>query len=138
MIFYPQYQSTSQKSFMGETIPASPTVDGPGELKIALDTLFNHPNTGPFVSRQLIQRLVTSNPSPGYVQRVAGVFANNGAGVRGDMAAVVTAILMDPEARTASVAEDPAYGKLREPVIRVTHMLRALYGTSLSGKWLVH
>ena len=138
MIFYPQYHSTSQKSFMGETIPASPTVDGPGELKIALDTLFNHPNTGPFVSRQLIQRLVTSNPSPGYVQRVAGVFANNGAGVRGDMAAVVTAILMDPEARTASVAEDPAYGKLREPVIRVTHMLRALYGTSLSGKWLVH
>ena len=134
MIFYPQYHSTSQKSFMGETIPASPTVDGPGELKIALDTLFNHPNTGPFVSRQLIQRLVTSNPSPGYVQRVAGVFANNGAGVRGDMAAVVTAILMDPEARTASVAEDPAYGKLREPVIRVTHMLRALYGTSLSGK----
>jgi uncharacterized protein (DUF1800 family) len=138
MIFYPQYHSTSQKSFLGETIPASPTVDGPGELKIALDTLFNHPNTGPFVSRQLIQRLVTSNPSPGYVQRVAGVFANNGAGVRGDMAAVVTAILMDPEARTASVAEDPAYGKLREPVIRVTHMLRAFYGTSLSSKWLVH
>jgi hypothetical protein len=112
-------------------------VDGPGDLKIALDTLFNHPNTGPFVSRQLIQRLVASNPSPAYVQRVAGVFNNNGAGVRGDMGAVVTAILMDPEARTASVAEDPAYGKLREPVIRMTHLLRAFHGASLSSKWQV-
>lgn len=138
MIFYPQYHSTSQKAFLGTTIPASTTVDGPGDLKIALDTLFNHPNTGPFVSRQLIQRLVTSNPSPAYVQRVAGVFNNNGAGVRGDMGAVVTAILMDPEARTAATADDPAYGKLREPVIRMTHMMRAFYGNSLSGKWQVH
>jgi uncharacterized protein (DUF1800 family) len=138
MIFYPQYHSTSQKAFLGATIPASATVDGPGDLRIALDTLFNHPNTGPFVSRQLIQRLVTSNPSPAYVQRVAGVFNNNGSGVRGDMGAVVTAILMDPEARTAATAEDPAYGKLREPVIRMTHMMRAFYGNSLSGKWKVH
>ena len=137
MIFYPQYHSTSQKAFLGATIPASATVDGPGDLKIALDTLFNHPNTGPFVSRQLIQRLVTSNPSPAYVQRVAGVFNNNGSGVRGDMGAVVTAILMDPEARNATGAEDPAYGKLREPVIRMTHMLRAFQGNSLSGKWQV-
>ena len=137
MIFYPQYHSTSQKAFLGTTIPASATVDGPGDLKIALDTLFNHPNTGPFVSRQLIQRLVTSNPSPAYVQRVAGVFNNNGAGVRGDMGAVVTAILMDPEARNATTAEDPAYGKLREPVIRMTHMMRAFQGSSLSGKWQV-
>jgi uncharacterized protein (DUF1800 family) len=137
MIFYPQYHSTSQKAFLGTTIPASATVDGPGDLKIALDTLFNHPNTGPFVSRQLIQRLVTSNPSPAYVQRVAGVFNNNGSGVRGDMGAVVTAILMDPEARNATGAEDPAYGKLREPVIRMTHMLRAFQGNSLSGKWQV-
>jgi uncharacterized protein (DUF1800 family) len=137
MIIYPQYHSTSQKAFLGATIPASATVDGPGDLKIALDTLFNHPNTGPFVSRQLIQRLVTSNPSPAYVQRVAGVFNNNGAGVRGDMGAVVTAILMDPEARNATSAEDPAYGKLREPVIRMTHMMRAFQGNSASGKWQV-
>jgi uncharacterized protein (DUF1800 family) len=137
MILYSQYHSTSQKSFLGVTIPASTTVDGPGDLKIALDTLFNHPNTGPFVSRQLIQRLVTSNPSPAYVQRVAGVFNNNGAGVRGDMAAVITAILMDPEARSASVASDPAYGKLREPVLRMTHMLRAFNSTSTSGKWQI-
>jgi len=137
MIIYAQYHSTSQKAFLGATIPASATVDGPGDLKIALDTLFNHPNTGPFVSRQLIQRLVTSNPSPAYVQRVAGVFNNNGAGVRGDMGAVVTAILMDPEARNATSAEDPAYGKLREPVIRMTHMMRAFQGNSASGKWQV-
>ena len=137
MILYSQYHSTSQKSFLGVTIPASTTVDGPGDLKVALDTLFNHPNTGPFISRQLIQRLVTSNPSPTYVQRVAGVFNNNGAGVRGDMAAVITAILMDPEARSASVASDPAYGKLREPVLRMTHMLRAFNSTSATGKWQV-
>ncbi|WP_241962677.1 DUF1800 domain-containing protein [Phenylobacterium parvum] len=137
MILYAQYHSTSQKSFLGVTIPASTTVDGPGDLKVALDTLFNHPNTGPFISRQLIQRLVTSNPSPTYVQRVAGVFNNNGAGVRGDMAAVITAILMDPEARSASVASDPAYGKLREPVLRMTHMLRAFNSTSTTGKWQV-
>jgi uncharacterized protein (DUF1800 family) len=80
---------------------------------------------------------VTSNPSPAYVQRVAGVFNNNGSGVRGDMGAVVTAILMDPEARNATSAEDPAYGKLREPVIRMTHMMRAFQGNSLSGKWQV-
>lgn len=137
MIFYPQYHSTSQKTFLGQTIPASATVDGPGELKVALDTLFNHPNTGPFVCRQLIQRLVTSNPTPAYVQRVAAVFANNGAGVRGDMGAVVTAILTDPEARRANAAQDPAYGKLREPVFRLSHLLRAFSGTSLSGEWRV-
>ena len=137
MIFYPQHHSTSQKSFLGVTIPASTTVDGPGDLKIALDTLFNHPNTGPFVSRQLIQRLVTSNPSPDYVRRVTSAFNNNGLGVRGDMGAVVTAILMDPEARSASAASDPAYGKLREPVIRMTHMLRAFKSTSSTGRWQV-
>jgi len=137
MIFYPQHHSTSQKSFLGVTIPASTTVDGPGDLKIALDTLFNHPNTGPFVSRQLIQRLVTSNPSPDYVRRVTSAFNNNGSGVRGDMGAVVTAILMDPEARSASAASDPAYGKLREPVIRMTHMLRAFKSTSSTGRWQV-
>ncbi|MFM8940995.1 MAG: DUF1800 family protein, partial [Phenylobacterium sp.] len=137
MILYPQHHSTSQKSFLGVTIPASTTVDGPGDLKIALDTLFNHPNTGPFVSRQLIQRLVTSNPSPDYVRRVSAAFNNNGSGVRGDMAAVITAILMDPEARSATAASDPAFGKLREPVIRMTHMLRAFKSTSATGRWQV-
>ena len=65
----------------------------------ALDNIFNHPNVGPFVATQLIQHLVKSNPSPAYVSRVAAAFNNNGQGVRGDMQAVVTAILLDPEAR---------------------------------------
>ena len=91
MSFYPEYHSTSQKQFLGVTIPASATPDVGGDLRIALDTLFNHPNTGPFIAQRLIQQLVTSNPSPAYVGRVAAVFANNGSGVRGDMAAVVRA-----------------------------------------------
>jgi uncharacterized protein (DUF1800 family) len=135
MIFYPQYHSTSQKQFLGTTIPASTTVDVGGDLKIALDTLFNHPNVGPFISRQLIQRLVTSNPSPAYVQRVAAMFANNGAGVRGDLAAVVRAILTDAEARTVG---DATYGKVREPVIRLANWARAFGATSTSGNWLIN
>ncbi|MFT3996581.1 MAG: DUF1800 domain-containing protein [Asticcacaulis sp.] len=135
MIAYANYHSTSAKAFLGTTIPASTTVDTNGDVKIALDTLFNHPNTGPFISKQLIQRLVTSNPSPEYVGRVAAVFNNNGSGTRGDMAAVVRAILLDSEARTVST--DAAYGKLREPVIRLTHWMRAFEATSTSGKWLM-
>ncbi|UDF05251.1 DUF1800 family protein [Asticcacaulis sp. AND118] len=135
MIGYANYHSTSAKSFLGTTIPASTTVNIDGDVNTALDTLFNHPNVGPFISKQLIQRLVTSNPSPAYVGRVAAIFNNNGSGVRGDMAAVVRAILLDSEARTASTDMD--YGKLREPVIRLTHWMRAFETTSASGKWLM-
>jgi len=102
---------------------------------MALDSLHMHPNTGPFISRQLIQRLVTSNPSPAYVQRVAQLFANNGRGVRGDLAAVARAILLDPEARPA--LPGPGHGKVREPVLRVAHFLRSFGGTSTSGNWLM-
>jgi uncharacterized protein (DUF1800 family) len=137
MIAYPAFHSTSAKRFLGVTIPASTTPDPSGDLRIALDALFNHPNVGPFIGRQLIQRLVTSNPSPGYVSRVAGVFNNNGKGVRGDMAAVVRAILLDPEARVAATAGDVNYGKLREPVVRVTNWARAFNATSASGQWLI-
>ena len=79
-----------------------------------LDNIFNHPNVGPFVCKDLIQHMVTSDPTPAYVGRVAGVFNNNGFGVRGDMRAVVKAILLDPEAR-GDVKTDPNFGKLREP-----------------------
>ena len=109
----------------GVTVPAGQTPAQ--DLKIALDTIFNHPNVGPFIGRQLIQRLVTGNPSPAYVARVAAVFANNGQGVRGDLGAVVTAILTDPEAR----GDQPAtvsFGKLREPALVLTGALRALGG----------
>jgi uncharacterized protein (DUF1800 family) len=90
----------------------------------AIDNLFNHPNVGPYVCTQLIHQLVTSNPAPAYVGRCSAAFANNGSGVRGDMKAVITAILLDPEAR-GDVKTDPNYGHLREPVLLMTHLLRA-------------
>ncbi|MBK8838374.1 MAG: DUF1800 domain-containing protein [Hyphomonadaceae bacterium] len=137
MIFYPTFHSTSEKTFLGTTIPASPTVNIGSEIDIALDRLFNHPNTGPFISRRLIQQLVTSNPSPEYVGRVAAVFANNGAGVRGDIAAVVRAILTDTEARSTTAAvSSSSFGKFREPVIRITNWARAFGATSQSGKYV--
>src|SRR5256714_2499526 len=93
-------------------------------LNTAIDNLFNHANTGPYLCKSLIRQLVTSNPSPAYVGRCAAAFANNGSGVRGDMKAVITAILLDPEAR-GDVKTDPNYGQLREPVLLMTHLLRA-------------
>jgi uncharacterized protein (DUF1800 family) len=128
---YPQYHSASEKRFLGTVIPAN---TGAAEsLRIALDRLFNHPNVGPFIGRQLVQRLVTSNPSPAYVARVAAAFANNGSGVRGDLGAVIRAILLDPEARNAASLATPGWGKLREPVIRLANWARAFGATSVSG-----
>jgi len=95
------------------------------DLAFALDNIFNHPNVGPFIGKQLIQRLVTSNPSPAYVQRITNVFNNNGSGVRGDLKAVVQAILLDPEARVGQFHAPDAFGKLREPLLRMTHFWRA-------------
>ncbi len=92
-------------------------------LNQTLDNIFNHPNVGPFVSKLLIQHLVTSDPTPAYVGRVAAVFNNNGSGVRGDLKAVVTAVLLDPEAR-GDAKTDPNFGKLREPVQLMTNMAR--------------
>lgn len=127
---------TGAKTFLGVTIAAG--TDARSALRTALDTLFQHPNTPPFVSRQLIQRLVTSNPSPGYVGRVAAAFANNGSGVRGDLKAVLRAILLDQEARdTNAVLADPAYGKLREPVVRFLNWARAFGANSPSGLWAI-
>jgi len=95
------------------------------DVQNALDNLFNHPNTAPFICRQLIQRLVTSNPTNAYVGRVAAVFVNNGSGIRGDLLAVVRAILLDPEARNTSFITDAQHGKLQEPFLRLTQILRA-------------
>jgi len=118
-------------------IPASPSGNNAAaviltnaELAAALDVIFHHPNTGPFISRQLIQRMVTVNPSPGYIFRAARVFDDNGSGVRGDLAAVVRAILLDPEARNQFQRTQPGFGHLKEPVIRATQMLRAFNGFS--------
>lgn len=124
--------STLAATFLGTTIPAN--TPGAAALKTALDTLFNHPNVGPFIGRQLIQRLVTSHPSPAYVARVASVFNNNGAGVRGDLAAVVRAILLDAEAVAPPIG---ATGKLREPVLALAQWLRATAARSSSGEYLL-
>jgi len=135
---YPGFHDTQAKHlFAGKawavTIPAG--TPAPQAVQLALDALFLHPNTAPFVSRQLIQRLTTSNPSPAYVARVAAVFADNGQGQRGDLGAVAQAILLDPEARPAQ--PDSHHGKLREPVLRVAQLLRAFNASSASGDWRI-
>ncbi|MBK6295026.1 MAG: DUF1800 domain-containing protein [Rhodoferax sp.] len=127
--------SPEAKKLLGSTVlPAGQTPEK--DLEDAIDVIFNHPNVGPFIGRQLIQRLVTSNPSHAYIGRVAAVFNNNGAGVRGDLKSVVQAILLDPEARTP--APGGSYGKQREPVIRFAHYLRALGARSSSGINAIH
>ena len=133
---FPSHHSTQEKDFLGVTIPTQGTPDPGGDLKIALDTLFNHPNLPPFFCRQLIEHLVTSNPSPGYVSRVAAVFKDNGQGVRGDMKAVITAILLDPEARdSATDFSNPQYGKVREALLRYTEWARAFTAQSRTGSY---
>lgn len=134
---YPQYHSTSVKAFLGTTIATQGSADPAASLKVALDTLFNHPNVGPFIGKQLIQRLVTSNPSPAYVARVASAFNNNGSGVRGDMKSVIRAILLDTEARSATSAQGNNYGKLREPVIRLANWARAFGAGSSSTRFAI-
>nr|WP_296018163.1 DUF1800 domain-containing protein [uncultured Acidovorax sp.] len=122
-------------TFLGTTIPAG--TPGAAALKTALDILFNHPNVGPFIGKQLIQRLVTSNPSPGYVARVAGAFNNNGAGARGDLRAVVRAILLDDEARSPAGLSQPGFGKLREPMLRFVQWGRTFGVNSTFGSWKI-
>ena len=134
MVAYDQYHSTLEKRFLGTTI-AEGQSRTTADLKVALDTLFNHPNVGPFIGRQLIQRLVTSNPSPAYVRRVASAFNDNGQGVRGDMKAVIRAVLLDEEARGDNARKQPSFGRIREPVLRFTHLMRALEASSRTGYW---
>lgn len=135
MLGYPQFHSTEEKKFLGTTLAAQGTSDPKASLKAALDALYNHPNVGPFIGRQLIQRLVTSNPSPQYIAAVSAAFDNNGAGVRGDMKAVVKAVLLHPEARLAS--SSATAGKLREPVLRLAAVMRAFNYRSDTGLYRV-
>jgi uncharacterized protein (DUF1800 family) len=145
MIAFDDHHDKGAKTLLnGTVLPAGQTAQV--DLEAAIDNIFNHPNVGPFIGRQLIQQFVTANPSPAYVQRVAQAF--NGTTVvslpsvgtnsvqrrpRGDMKAVLTAILTDPEALTAQDATK--FGKLREPILQLTHLLRAMGGTS-DGVWL--
>jgi len=127
--------STLEATFLGTTIPAN--TDGTAALKTALDTLFNHPNVAPFFGRQMIQRLVTSNPSAAYVDRVARVFNDNGSGVRGDLRAVFKAILLDAEATNAAGLTTPTFGKVREPMLRFVQWARTFGATSTTGNWRI-
>ena len=132
MELWPAYHDTGEKLLLNNvTLPAGQT--GEQDLAGALDNIFEHPNVGPFLAIRLIQRLVTSNPSPGYVRRVATVFNNNGSGVRGDLGAVVKAILLDPEARPDLAMEID--GKIKEPLLRLTQLFRAYNATSISGRY---
>ncbi len=131
----PTKHSTLEAKFLGATVPAN--TSGPESLKIAMDTLFNHPNVGPFFGKQMIQRLVTSNPSPAYVKRVADAFNNNGKNVRGDLKAVWSAILLDDEARNPQNASSTTHGKLREPMVRFIQWGRTFGVKSLADSWKI-
>jgi uncharacterized protein (DUF1800 family) len=125
-----RHSTAAKKLLDGVTIAAGQTAAQ--DLQLALDNLASHPNVGPFISRRLIQRLVSSNPSPAYIQRIATIFNDNGGGVRGDLKAVIRAILTDSEARDPASTTANA-GKLREPVIRLATLLRAMKAKSSSG-----
>jgi uncharacterized protein (DUF1800 family) len=124
---------TGAKIFLGKTISAN--TNGVDSKSQALDTLFAHANIAPFVSRRLIQRLVTSNPSAAYVGRVAAAFVNNGSGVRGDMKAIIRAILTDSEARNDAASASSSFGKVRDPVLRLTGWARAFGANSPGNVW---
>jgi len=131
---YSRFHSTTEKAFLKVKIAAQDTPDPSASLKFALDTLAQHPNVGPFIGKQLIQRLVTSNPSPEYVERVSNAFKASG----GNLKAMVYAILMDAEARdTQGALASNTFGKVREPILRLTALLRAYDAQSRTGSYLV-
>lgn len=133
---FEQWHEPGPKTILGtHTIPQRSSPDTYADINEALDVLFNHSNVGPFISLRLIQRLVKSNPSPAYVGRVSAVFDDNGAGERGDLKAVVKAILLDPEARDCSLFDSDTEGMLREPMIIYTHLMRAFNAANESGDY---
>jgi Protein of unknown function (DUF1800) len=127
----PPHETAAKKLLIGVTLPANQTPMQ--DMDAAMDNIFNHPNVGPFIGKQLIQRLTMSNPQSPYVERVAKVFNNNGAGVRGDMKSVIRAILMDPDVRLNMRSEGPLAGKLKEPVVRFAQFLRAFNARAAIG-----
>ena len=128
------YHDTEAKTLLnGQVIAAGQSAQQ--DLDAALDNIFNHPNVPPFISKQLIQRFITSNPSPAYVQRIANVFVDNGHGERGDLEAVMRAMLTDDEARNNSFITVSTFGKLKEPLIRYLGLLRAFEAKSPNGRY---
>jgi uncharacterized protein (DUF1800 family) len=134
MSMFEEHHEQGAKTIIGgHTIPAG--LSGMEDIERAVEHLFMHPNVGPFVSQHLIQRMVTSNPTPSYVERIATVFNDNGQGVRGDMKSVIRAILMDEEARGCGSQLEGDHGKLREPMLRFAHVMKSLMTDSPSGHY---
>ena len=139
MQLFPEEHDTGEKRLLTypnavkSVVPAGQTAEQ--DLADALDNIFHHPNVGPFIARQLIQRLVTSNPSPAYVARVSAVFDDDGTGQRGNLGAVVRAILLDAEARAPASTADPGASKLKEPVLRITQLWRAYDGRAANDRY---
>jgi len=128
---YPQFHDGAPKTFLGKTVPAQ--TDPMETLRLSLDVIASHSNVAPFISKQLIQRFVTSNPSKGYVTRVATAFKNS----RGHLGTTIKAVLMDPEARDMAALDQPGFGKVREPLLRMSALLRAFNASSASGGFLI-
>ena len=145
MRMWDEYHDVDAKTLLnGVTLPARIASDpdlgtaGMADFNAAIDCLFNHPNTPPFICKQLIQKLVTSNPSPAYVSRVVAKFINNGSGVRGDLKAVIRAILMDSEARDPAMLSNANFGKLKEPYLRTVSLARAFNAKAANGIYLLN
>lgn len=136
LVMWNDYHEPGEKFLLNDfVVPDRNPVDGDADITDALNNLFDHPNVGPFICRLLIQRMVTSNPPPEYVARIAQVFNDNGEGVRGDMKAVFKAIVLDPVAKACSSGEDPTFGKLREPFIRYFQLNKAFNASTTSGNY---
>lgn len=134
MKMYEEWHQYGPKTLLNEyVIPEGQS--GMNDIQQAIHQLVQHPNVGPFIGKQLIQRLVTSNPSPEYIARISAVFADNGQGVRGDLGAVVKAILLDPEARSCTSMQDDRFGRLREPFTRYTHFTKAIPMEQFYGRY---
>ncbi len=136
MINIASRHDTRSATFFDTTVPAGSS--GEQALEIVVDTLFNHPNVAPFICKQLIQRLVTSNPSPEYIRRVATVFNSDEKGRRGNLQSVLTAILTNDEARNPPIRRDPTIGKVREPIMRLIQWVYTFSNRqSVTGKWMI-
>jgi len=133
MVPYERFHSDSEKNFLGVRIPSQWFPAPQRDLKIALDRLASHPNVGPFIGKQIIQRLVTSNPSPAYVARVSQAFDQN----KGSLQAMLQAVLMDPEAQNPAPDSPAAQGKVKEPILRMSAFMRAFHATSETGRFTI-
>jgi len=134
MKMYDEYHDVTEKNLLDGSIIMGGQ-SGMDDINTAIDFLFNHPNVGPFIGTRLIQQFVKSNPSPAYINRVASAFNSNTNGIRGDMSAVLRAVLLDPEARDCSLIDDPKAGRLKQPIERMTNLFLGFNLSTPSGKF---